>query len=183
MSKPGPKARPVFDRFIEKTKPGDNDCIVWTASGNGAGYGAMFIAKGKRVLAHRWAYEYYVGPIPEGLTIDHLCRNRACVNVDHLEAVPHRVNTLRGTSPTAVNATKTHCPEGHAYDEQNTSAPASGSRECRACRREQSREYYERNREKVIERSRSYYQNNRAKVITQVGQRRRRNKAEQKKEA
>lgn len=179
MVKPGPKPRPVIDRFREKTAPGENGCIVWTASGNGAGYGAMFIAKGKRVLAHRWAYEYYIGPIPEGLTIDHLCRNRACVNTDHLEPVSHRVNTLRGTAPTAVNAAKTHCPKGHPHDEQNTST-TSGGRECRACRREQAREYYQRNREKVIERSRAYYQNNRAKVITQVGQRRRRKNAQQK---
>lgn len=165
-----------MERFTEKTAPGENGCIVWTASGNGAGYGAMYLAKGKRVLAHRWSYEHYVGPIPEGMHLDHLCRNRICVNPDHLEVVSHKVNVLRGTSPTAINATKTQCPDGHLYDEANTIL-RGGSRECKACRRERSRRYYARNRERVLESARDYYANNRERVIARVIQHRRDKKA------
>lgn len=142
MAKPGPKARPAIDRFTEKTKPASNGCIVWTASGNGAGYGAMYIAKGKRVLAHRWAYEHYVGPIPDGLHLDHLCRNTLCVNPDHLEAVPHKVNTLRGIAPTAVNAAKTHCLKAHPLSGPNLYITRQGKRHCRECHRMRERKRY-----------------------------------------
>lgn len=144
MVKPGPKPRPILDRFTEKTKAGDDGCIVWTASGNGAGYGAMFIAKGKRVLAHRWSYEHFVGPIPDGLHIDHLCRNRMCVNPEHLEAVPQRANTLRGIAPTAINAAKTHCHKGHPLSGENLYiTPGRGSRQCRECHRTYERDRYQ----------------------------------------
>lgn len=172
MSKPGPKARPVIERFEEKVAPGENGCILWTASGNGAGYGAMYIAKGKRVLAHRWAYEHYVGPIPEGMVLDHLCRNRICVNPAHLEPVTHRTNVLRGVAPTAVNAAKTHCDQGHLFDAENT-AMDRGKRACRACNRARSKAAYENNREALIEKSRNYYASHREQIIARVSQRRR----------
>lgn len=88
------------------------------------------------VLAHRYAYELLVGPIPEGLHIDHLCRVRLCVNPAHLEAVTCHENNRRSTSPTAVNAKKTHCPRGHEYTEENTYfAPPDGRRMCKPCAR------------------------------------------------
>lgn len=86
-----------------------------------------------RKTAHRLVYESMVGPIPEGLVLDHLCRNRCCVNPDHLEPVTQRENVLRGQGVAAKNAAKTHCPRGHEYDDENTGFTGEGHRYCRAC--------------------------------------------------
>lgn len=94
-------------------------------------------------LAHRFAYEDIVGPILEGLTIDHLCRVRHCVNPAHLEPVTHLENVRRGNGGLNQLA-KTHCPKGHPYDEENTYRLPSrpSGRYCRACRRERNRAQY-----------------------------------------
>jgi hypothetical protein len=86
------------------------------------------------LLAHRVSYERYVGPIPEGAHLDHLCRNRACVNPEHLEPVSVQTNILRGVSPSAVNAAKTECLRGHPFDDENTYVCPAGKRRCRACK-------------------------------------------------
>lgn len=96
--------------------------------------------------AHRYAYEHFIGPIPEGLQVDHLCRVRNCVNPDHLEAVTCRENVLRGDGVAAANARATHCPQGHAYDEANTYTWTNGGRHCRACARIKTREQRARTR-------------------------------------
>jgi hypothetical protein len=83
--------------------------------------------------AHRFAWELLRGAIPDGLTLDHLCRNRRCVNPDHLEPVTAVENTMRGQAPHAINARKTHCLRGHAFDEENTYVRSDGARICRAC--------------------------------------------------
>jgi len=94
----------------------------------------------RRMLrAHRVAWELLRGPIPAGMHLDHLCRNPSCVNPAHLQVVSQRVNNLRGISPPAINARKTHCPAGHPYDAANTYISPEGWRQCMTCRREHQR--------------------------------------------
>jgi hypothetical protein len=116
-------------------------CWEWTGSRSN-GYG-MFHFEGRDVRAHRWAYEFLVCPIPEGLDLDHLCRNHACVNPDHLEPVSHRTNVIRGARP-RQHAMKTHCPQGHPYDEVNTYRNPNhpSHRTCKACARKATMEWY-----------------------------------------
>lgn len=104
------------------------DCIIWTGTKNGDGYGRI-----GRKFVHRMAFEEAGGVLIKGMEIDHLCGNRACYNAEHLEQVSHKVNTLRGDTITARHARKTHCPRGHAYDEANTYIAKDGSRNCRKC--------------------------------------------------
>jgi HNH endonuclease len=128
-------------RLAERALICASGCYEWMGRTDGDGYGRMHVS---RTLAdgsylpqwkpvHRVAYEYWVGPIPEGLTIDHLCRNKRCFRPDHLEAVPSGVNTLRGEGAAARNARKTHCKHGHPFDEANTRYLPSGYRECKMC--------------------------------------------------
>ena len=119
----------LLDRF---DAPSADGCWPWRGDRNGKGYGRMFVrrADGRpaRIAAHRVMYERIVGPISAGLTIDHLCRNKVCVNPAHLEPVTIRENIRRGTSD--------HCRRGHAFDEANTRLERSKSgtrRRCRAC--------------------------------------------------
>lgn len=136
----GTVRRPARERFFEKTRILENGCIEWTGGLNGAGYGQFY--RGKRfrgdtgkTYAHRWAYEYFIGPIPDGLHLDHLCRNRRCVNPTHLEPVTVRENLLRGVGPSAMHARKTHCPAGHPYAGKNLYTNPKGARYCRECGR------------------------------------------------
>jgi hypothetical protein len=124
----------AFERLIRKIDTSD-DCWTWTGNRCRKGYGRIKIG-GNQKQAHRVAYEFFVGPIPCGLTIDHLCRNRGCVRPNHLEPVTGRENTLRGVAPSAMNAVKTHCVNGHPFDEANTYWWGGGAwRSCRACMR------------------------------------------------
>ena len=107
----------------------DTGCWNWQGRMQPTGYGRF-----GRPFAHRYYYELLVGPIPEGLQIDHLCRNRGCVNPAHLEPVTARVNTLRSNNRAARNSRKTECNQGHALTEDNTVRRVTDGREWRECR-------------------------------------------------
>lgn len=100
---------------------------------NHDGYARMLIGGrgGRTHYVHRYLYEQYYGPIPDGMELDHLCRNRACVRPDHMEPVTHAENVARGTTG-IVNRSKTQCPQGHPYDDANTYL-YRGSRNCKTC--------------------------------------------------
>ena len=113
------------------------NCWYWTGSYSASGYGQVWsrVHKGPK-RPHRIAYELLVGPIPEGLQLDHLCRVRGCVNPDHLRIVTCRENSFApgARCVQAINAAKTHCPVGHSYDKANT-YHHGGRRSCLACQR------------------------------------------------
>lgn len=117
-------------------------CLIWTGSKTTAGYGNLRLpAKGGYAYAHRLAFEAWYGPIPKRIdgdraVLDHLCRNRACVNIDHLELVTNRANILRGDTIQAANAAKTHCHRGHEFTPENTGRSHKYGRTCLACQRE-----------------------------------------------
>jgi hypothetical protein len=125
---------------MSKVRKGDG-CWGWDAGHTPAGY-AKFWRDGRTQLAHRLIYEHERGPIPDGLVIDHLCRNRGCVNPDHLEVVTTRTNLLRGDTLAAANVAKTHCRNGHEYDDANTYRAPDGQRMCRVCMRAHDRARY-----------------------------------------
>ncbi len=125
----------TVDRFWANIQVEPNTgCWLWSGWVTDKGY-ARFRDCGQKVRVHRWAYEHFRGPIPDGLVIDHLCNTPSCVNPAHLEPKTSRENILRGHGATAVHARKTHCPQGHPYDEENTYRPPNGQRKCRGCRR------------------------------------------------
>ena len=129
----------VSDRFWAKVnKATSSGCWEWTA-GKHQDYGVFGISSTHLVKAHRFAYEEIVGPIPEGLILDHLCRNRSCVNPAHLEPVTNKENVLRGEGIAAKNAVKTHCKHGHEFTEENTYITYRGDRSCRTCQRSWNR--------------------------------------------
>lgn len=118
------------ERFFAKVDWGERykgtRCLLWIAAKDQHGYGRFWVEGKKYMLAHRWLYERWVGPIPAGLQLDHLCFTPSCVNPDHLEPVTQQENTKRAM------ARISHCPHGHEYTEENTRM-YRGARFCRTC--------------------------------------------------
>lgn len=145
----------VMDSLLRKIKISrtrfyrGSGCWEWQAVKTNGGYGHIHVGGPVKKLAHRVSYELFIGHIPEGLTIDHLCRNRGCCNPRHLEPVTHRENMRRsplagkvvGQIWRAKQAAKTQCPKGHPYSGDNLLMDG-GSRKCRTCRRQRDKDRY-----------------------------------------
>lgn len=126
-----------FWAYVEKTE----GCWNWVGSKRQE-YGVV-TKFGKTYPAHRISYELVIGKIPDGLVLDHLCRNTICVNPHHLEPVTHEENIRRGKpNAAAINAKKTHCVNGHAFNKENTKLLKSGHRACRECCRKSTYRWY-----------------------------------------
>ncbi|SRR6266545_913273 len=131
---------------IPEHRPELGPCWVW-ADALLDGYGLLWTGT-RQVKAHHWAYEQFVGPIPEGREPDHLCRNRGCPNPGHLEVVTKRENILRGEGMGARYARRTHCKNDHLFDEANT-IWRGNTRVCRACKSAEGKRYYQRRKERA----------------------------------
>ncbi len=143
-----PRPRTFADRFWEKVdkngptpaeRPDLDPCWLWLGAAGADGYGDIRTSGTGHRSAHRYTYITLVGAIPEGLTLDHLCRVHACCNPAHLEPVTSRENNLRGVSPAAVNARKADCGQGHSLAGDNLIALSRGGRRCKTCHRDSMR--------------------------------------------
>lgn len=140
------KSKTTEERFwVKVDKNGPNGCWKWLACHNARGYGIFAVRDPhggwRNVLAHRFSYEFHGNKIPERFDVDHLCRNPGCLRPDHLEAVTHRENMLRGDTFAARQAAQTECINGHEYTPENTYR-WRGKRKCRECSRINDRRYW-----------------------------------------
>lgn len=117
-------------------------CWNWMGGVNSCGY-SQFYFKGENERGHRLSYEIFKGKIPDGLCLDHLCRNKRCVNPDHLEPVTRKENATRGISG-RIESLRTECPKNHKYDDKNTYVTPTGKRDCRECRKQATERYKKR---------------------------------------
>lgn len=132
--------RTTIESVYARLVPNENGCLEWTESTK-SGYGRVNW-DGVSKLVHRLVYEHTKGPIPDGLHIDHLCRNPLCANPDHLEPVTCRENILRGVGRSAEKARQTHCIRGHEFNDENTRYSTKGHRICRTCKLARFRDAY-----------------------------------------
>lgn len=129
----------IAKRLMKSVEFAGNGCWNWTAAKSHFGYGNIFVS-GRGMYAHRVSYQLFKGPIPEGLSLDHLCRNPSCLNPEHLEPVTHKENMKRGFISRGKGGSDTHCPRNHERNDENTHVSDKGIRSCRACARERARE-------------------------------------------
>lgn len=129
-----------IERFCKYIEVSEDGCWLWTGYVNPDGYGA-FGFNGKTQPAHRVSYELFYSSIPGSMVVHHRCCNRRCVNPRHLEIRTRRENVLLGTSPSALAAKKTHCPQGHPYSGDNLVFASNGGRVCLICRRAAGRRH------------------------------------------
>ena len=145
-----PAKKSVSERLLEKYVVLDNGCWQWqgaVSSHYGTIKASQTLDGGRRtLLVHRLSYEIHKGPIPEGLQIDHLCHNKLCINVEHLEAVTSQVNCMRKLNKDNQYVNRAHCSQGHEYSWDNTSYTKSGSRVCLSCQRARQTGYRNNNR-------------------------------------
>ena len=129
---------------IPAERPDLGPCWTWSAGRDFYGYGVLWLneRKSKRISAHVASYMIHFGPVPSGLQIDHLCRNRACPNPKHLEAVTQQVNLSRGNGVAAVNRRKSHCCNGHELSATNVKLRSNGHRRCMTCQKQDHRNEY-----------------------------------------
>lgn len=129
-------------RFDNSFTVDDDGCFVWQgAVDRRDGYGRFYDGSGKTQTAYGFAWKYYCGEVPSGMVLDHICRNRRCVNHTHLRVVTSSENVLIGVGVTAVNAAKTHCAHGHPLSGGNLYVRPNGERDCRECRLQASRRH------------------------------------------
>lgn len=142
----------IVGRLLGRAVAGPNSCLIWAGGTDRDNYGRARI-NNREHRVHRVVYKLLVGPVTEGVLVDHACHNgdvtcpggreclhRRCINPHHLEAVTNRENLYRSSLVLPVlNARKTHCLNGHLFDEANTYLDPRGSRTCRECRRARSR--------------------------------------------
>jgi hypothetical protein len=158
-----PDLRPVPERLADHYEVSASGCWSFTGYINPDGYGRLWV-KGRYYPAHVLAYQEWVGPVPEGLTVDHVCHNgsgcaggwtclhRRCINPAHLEAVPQLENVRRGVSVIAEKMAQTHCVNGHELTEANLAPDPRGKRQCRSCKNARDREKYRRNPQEANQR-------------------------------
>ena len=132
----------------------ETGCWEWTGGRTYHGYARVYPDGRSKpsISAHVWFYERLVGKVPPGMELDHLCRNRICVNPAHMEVVTHKVNTLRGNNPCAINARATVCSRGHEFADHTYIEPKTGYRYCRVCMTIRQREYRARKKAKPCSR-------------------------------
>ena len=180
----GPKPKDVKLRLLSKIDTSGpsfdgSPCWIWIAGCNSGGYGAIKV-KGRQKGAHRVAYETFIGPIPEDHQVHHRCEKQSCINPSHLQAIVVRKHLLISRTFQAANAAKTHCPQGHVYDESNTRM-RSGARTCRKCASSNAAKYkqsrpekvaqYNRNRVNTAERRAAYNARQRDRYLKKIAKR------------
>lgn len=163
------KAKRFDARLTEHAAANPDGCWIWEGAVNRWGYGQTTVGngtkRGRTCVVHRESYERLVGAIPEGLQVDHLCRNRRCYNPKHLEPVSIAENVLRGEGPGAKNRRKTHCYKGHEFTPENTMiVSTTGERRCRMCDHEKQRAKYWKDPEAARARVREYWHSGRRVV-------------------